>query len=57
MRLGLDIGSTTIKCTLIDNDNSLVYKTYTRHYSHIKETLLKVLDDLNKANLIKDELV
>ena len=41
--LGIDIGSTTIKCVVLDNNDTLVYSSYTRHFSHIKENLLKVL--------------
>lgn len=28
MRLGLDIGSTTIKCVVLDDNDKLLYSTY-----------------------------
>ena len=39
MKLGLDIGSTTIKCVVLDNENKLIYSTYERHYSQITEKI------------------
>ena len=37
MRVGLDIGSTTIKCVVLDAADKILYSTYERHYSHILE--------------------
>ena len=37
MRVGLDIGSTTIKCVVLDNAGKLLFSTYERHFSHILE--------------------
>ena len=37
MRVGLDIGSTTIKCVVLNDAEQIVYTTYERHYSHILE--------------------
>ena len=37
MRIGMDVGSTTLKCVAIDNNNNIVYKAYERHYSKIAE--------------------
>ena len=37
MRVGLDVGSTTIKCVVLDEDGQLLYSTYQRHFSHITE--------------------
>ena len=36
-RLGLDIGSTTIKCVVLDEDNNIIYSSYERHLSRIAE--------------------
>ncbi len=43
MRLGLDIGSTTIKCVVLDDNNKLLYSTYERHYSRITEKIGELL--------------
>ena len=37
MKVGLDVGSTTIKCVVLDDTGNLIYSTYERHYSHILE--------------------
>ena len=37
MRVGLDVGSTTIKCVVMDHEDRIVYSTYERHFSHILE--------------------
>lgn len=44
MRIGLDVGSTTLKCVVLDESEQLVFHSYERHYSQISEktaTLLK----------------
>ncbi len=43
MRLGLDIGSTTIKCVVLDDEGKLIYSTYQRHYSQITEKIGEIL--------------
>ncbi len=43
MRIGLDIGSTTIKCVVLDETDALIYSTYERHYSHILEKAQELL--------------
>ena len=43
MKLGLDIGSTTIKCVVLDDENKLIYSTYERHYSQITEKIGEIL--------------
>ncbi len=48
MRLGLDIGSTTIKCVVLDEDNKLIYSTYERHYSQITEKIAELLDRVRR---------
>ena len=37
LRIGLDIGSTTIKCVVLDQDDRLVFSSYQRHYSQITQ--------------------
>ena len=43
MRVGLDVGSTTIKCVVLDEDGQLLYSTYQRHFSHITEKTEELL--------------
>ena len=37
MKIGLDVGSTTIKCAVLDDREQVIYSAYERHYSHILE--------------------
>ena len=37
LKVGLDVGSTTIKCVVLDDAGNIVYSTYERHFSHILE--------------------
>ena len=48
LKVGLDIGSTTIKCVVLDNDDAIVYSTYERHYSHILEKSQELLRRIAK---------
>lgn len=50
-RVGLDIGSTTIKCVVIDENANVIYSTYERHYSKIAEMIEKVLTRLKNEVL------
>ncbi|MBE6021178.1 MAG: 2-hydroxyglutaryl-CoA dehydratase [Clostridiales bacterium] len=43
MRIGLDIGSTTVKCVALDEQNRIGFKTYQRHLSKISESALRTL--------------
>ena len=48
MRLGLDIGSTTIKCVVLDDNNKLLYSTYERHYIQITTKIGEILTRVRK---------
>ncbi len=50
MRIGMDVGSTTLKCVAIDNNNKIVYKSYERHYSKIAEKSAAMLSEIVKEN-------
>ncbi|MBQ7796491.1 MAG: 2-hydroxyglutaryl-CoA dehydratase, partial [Lachnospiraceae bacterium] len=42
-RLGIDIGSTTVKIAVIDDQNNILFADYERHYANIQETLASLL--------------
>ncbi len=50
MRIGMDVGSTTLKCVAIDNNDKIVYKAYERHYSKIAEKSAAMLSEIIKEN-------
>lgn len=55
MKLGIDIGSTTIKFALIENNKDILYTSYKRHFSKINENLIIGLEELkNKFPEIKN---
>lgn len=37
MKIGLDVGSTTLKCMVYDRQGQPIYQEYERHYSQIAE--------------------
>ncbi|PYG87425.1 putative CoA-substrate-specific enzyme activase [Ruminiclostridium sufflavum DSM 19573] len=43
--VGLDVGSTTVKIVVIDNNNIILYSKYQRHYSDIRKTIFEVMDE------------
>ena len=51
MRVGLDIGSTTIKCVVLDEHDQVIYDTYERHGSHITEKAGELLARLAKEQV------
>ena len=38
LRLGIDVGSTTVKLAVIDDNDNLVYANYERHHTDIRAT-------------------
>lgn len=46
MRIGLDVGSTTLKCVVLDSDEKLVFHSYERHYSQIRGKTVKLLEEI-----------
>jgi len=53
-KIGLDIGSTTVKLAVLNNENNLTYSKYQRHFSDIRSTIIdlikesyEVLGDIN----------
>jgi predicted CoA-substrate-specific enzyme activase len=51
LRVGLDIGSTTIKCVVINEKNEILFSLYERHFSKISEKIEEVLKRLKDGPL------
>lgn len=45
---GFDIGSTTVKTVVQNENNDVVYSTYRRHYSDIKLAIYRILTELGQ---------
>jgi len=52
---GLDVGSTTVKCVLLDEKNNILWKEYNRHNGHqtdcVKECLSRVFEKYPDSKL------
>ena len=46
MRLGIDVGSTTVKIVLIDENEKVIYQRYERHMSSVFDKVRELLEDL-----------
>ena len=46
MRIGIDVGSTTVKIILIDENENVVYRRYERHMSSVFDKVKECLKDL-----------
>jgi len=44
-RIGLDIGSTTVKLAVLNNENNLIYSKYQRHFSDIRSTIIDLIKE------------
>lgn len=53
IRIGIDVGSTTVKVAILDDDDKLIYGDYQRHRADIRSTIItvvnKALDFLEKT--------
>ena len=43
LRVGIDIGSTTVKVVVLDENNKLLFRSYERHYSKARERACETL--------------
>ena len=46
LRIGIDIGSTTVKVVVLDESNQLLFRSYERHYSKARERTCETLRQL-----------
>lgn len=44
--IGIDVGSTTVKIVVIDENENIIYEEYKRHFANVKETTLSMLKEL-----------
>ncbi len=53
LRVGIDIGSTTVKVVVLDEDNKLLFRSYERHYSKARERACETLRSI--ADMLKGQ--
>ncbi len=44
LKIGIDIGSTTIKCAVLDENNDLIHSSYERHFSQITQKTQQLIE-------------
>lgn len=48
MKIGLDIGSTTLKCVVLDEKDQIIFQSYERHFSHVKQKTVELLTKIKE---------
>ena len=46
LKIGIDVGSTTVKLIVLDNQENILYKEYRRHYSDTKKTIKDLFNEV-----------
>ena len=46
LNVGLDVGSTTVKIVVMNQNQEVIYSEYRRHFSDTKNTVCNVLEEL-----------
>lgn len=54
-KLGLDVGSTTVKIVMLNSNEDIIYNKYKRHFSDIKSTIVEIITEA--YDKFKDENV
>lgn len=47
-KMGIDVGSTTVKIVIVDSHSQIIYKSYKRHQANIQQTLVQELQEVDK---------
>ena len=55
LHIGLDIGSTTVKMAVLDENSNIIHSVYERHFSDVGRTVRNIINDANPK--FKDEFV
>ena len=54
-RVGIDVGSTTVKVVVLDGRGELVFRSYARHFSEVRKTAESSLETLAAQDLFNSE--
>lgn len=57
LKIGIDIGSTTIKCVVLDDKENIIYQSYERHFAMITEKTTEVIRGLMERFEITEPVV
>ncbi len=48
-RVGIDIGSTTVKIAILNEANEILFSAYERHFANIQETLKNIIEEAHRT--------
>ncbi|MCD8126747.1 MAG: acyl-CoA dehydratase activase [Clostridiales bacterium] len=57
LRIGIDIGSTTVKVVVLDEVNKLLFRSYERHFSKVREKTCEILERPEVHSLLTGQQV
>ncbi|GAB7140696.1 2-hydroxyacyl-CoA dehydratase [Deferribacterales bacterium RsTz2092] len=46
LRIGLDVGSTTVKVAVINDNGDMLYSNYRRHFSDVRKTMMDTIEEV-----------
>ena len=49
LHIGIDVGSTTVKFAILDDDNKILYDLYRRHHADVRATVIEVIGEAAAA--------
>ncbi len=49
IKIGIDVGSTTLKCVVLDDENNILYTSYKRHYSRVSKLTAETLTEISRS--------
>lgn len=55
-KIGLDVGSTTIKAVVLNKNNDIIYKIYVRHLALVRQKAIEILTQINN-HIIKNQQI
>lgn len=48
LRIGMDLGSTTVKAAVLAEDGTLLFSAYERHHYHVRETAVRMAEEIGR---------
>ena len=57
VRMGIDVGSTTVKVVVLDENDNIIYSDYQRHHSKSREKAVEMLSDAISHSTAKNVTV
>ena len=54
LRIGIDIGSTTVKVVVLSEENTILFRSYERHFSQVREKTCEILSRISHQLVGRD---